>query len=93
MNTFMTFDKESAQKAGGGDYINETGAYTGVLTAKAVTAGTGSKGVEFSIKTDDGLTGNYISIYFEKANGEQIKSGFNHLQSLMGLKPETKLRL
>lgn len=89
----MTFDKESAQKAGGGDYINETGAYTGVLTAKAVTAGTGSKGVEFSIKTDDGLTGNYISIYFEKANGEQIKSGFNHLQSLMGLKPETKLRL
>lgn len=85
MNAFMTFDKEAAQKAGGGDYINETGAYIGTIQAKAITAGSGSLGIEFSIKTDEGLMGNYINIYFQKANGDRINSGFNHLQSLMGL--------
>ena len=75
MNAFMTFNKEAAQKACGGDFITETGAYIGEVQAKAITAGTGALGIEFSIKTDEGLTGNYISIYFQKANGDQIKSG------------------
>lgn len=85
MNSFMTFDKEAAQKAGGSDYIMETGGYTGAIQAKAITAGTGSKGIEFSIKTDEGLQANYIQIYFEKSNGDKIKSGYGHLQSMMGL--------
>lgn len=82
---FMTFEKESALKAGGGDYISETGAYVGTVTAKAITARSGSLGVELSIKTDEGLTGNFINIYFQKANGDKINSGWNHLQSMMGL--------
>ncbi len=85
MNAFMTFDKEAAQKAGGGDFISETGCYVGTIQAKAITAGSGSKGVEFSIETSEGLKGNYISIYFEKSDGAQIKGGFNHLQSIMGI--------
>lgn len=85
MTVFMTFDKEAAQKAGGSDFINETGEYVGKIKAKAITAKSGALGIELSIKTDQGLTGNYISIYFQKANGETIKSGYNHLQSMMGL--------
>lgn len=85
MNTFMIFDKEAAQKAGGGDYVTETGGYVGLIKAKAITAGTGSKGIEFEMLTKEGLKANYIQIYFEKANGEKIKSGYGHLQSLMGL--------
>ena len=85
MNAFMTFDKEAAQKAGGSDYINETGGYVGLIQAKAITAKSGSLGIEFSIKTDEGLTANYIQIYFKKDNGDIIKSGYGHLQSMMGL--------
>lgn len=81
----MTFEKDSALKAGGGDYISETGCYVGDIAAKAVTAKSGSLGVELSIKTDSGLTGNYITIYFQKSDGSRINSGFNHLQSMMGL--------
>ena len=85
MNAFMTFDKEAAKKAGGSDYINETGGYVGLIQAKAITAKSGSLGIEFSIKTDKGLTANYIQIYFKKDNGDIIKSGYGHLQSMMGL--------
>ena len=85
MNTFMTFDKEAAQKAGGSDYVMETGGYTGAIQAKAITAKSGSLGIEFSMKTDEGLQANYIQIYFQKSDGERIKSGYGHLQSLMGL--------
>lgn len=85
MNAFMTFDKESAQKAGGGDFVSESGCYVGEIQAKAITAGSGSKGIEFSLKTNEGLSANYINIYFEKANGDRINGGYNHLQSLMGL--------
>ena len=81
----MSFDKEAAQKAGGSDYVTETGGYTGTIQAKAITAKSGSLGVEFSIKTDEGLIANYIQIYFKKSNGDIIKSGFGHLQSMMGL--------
>lgn len=85
MNAFMTFDKESAQKAGGGDFVSESGCYVGEIQAKAITAGSGSKGIEFSLKTNEGLSANYINIYFEKDNGDRINGGYNHLQSLMGL--------
>lgn len=85
MNTFMTFDKEAAQKAGGSDYVTETGGYVGSIQAKAITAKSGSLGIEFSMKTNEGLQANYIQIYFQKSDGERIKSGYGHLQSLMGL--------
>lgn len=82
---FMTFEKESALKAGGGDFITETGCYVGRIQAKAITANSGALGVEFSIKTDEGLSGNFIKIYFQKADGTRINGGFNLLQGLMGI--------
>jgi len=82
---FMTFEKDAALKAGGGDFVTETGCYVGAITAKAITARSGALGVEFSMKTDEGLTANYINIYFQKSDGTQIKGGYNLLQGLMGI--------
>lgn len=88
----MSYNQELAAKAGGGEYLSQGGAYTVEITeAKYVTARTGSSGLEFSVKTDDGLKGNYISVYYSKAPavkgqaGEPITGGASILQAMMGV--------
>lgn len=89
--TVMTYDQESAAKAGGGDFISEGGAHVcTILEAKYIEAGTGSKGIEFSVQTDDGLKGNFIKVYFAKAAApgqpqEPIKGGQSLLNAMMGI--------
>ena len=85
-NVLMTYNQDDAQKAGGGNFINDGGAYSGVFTAaKLVEAGTGSKGIEFSFETSDGQKANYLTAYFSKSNGETIKGGHAVIQALMGV--------
>lgn len=88
----MSYNQELAAKAGGGEYLSQGGAYVVEITeAKYVTAKTGSSGLEFSVKTDDGLKANYISVYYSKAPavkgqaGEPISGGASILQAMMGV--------
>jgi len=88
----MTYNQDLAAKAGGGEYLQQGGAHICEITeAKYVTAGTGSSGLQFSVKTDDGLKGNYINVYYSKAPavkgqaGEPITGGASILQAMMGV--------
>ena len=80
----VPFNSEAAMKAGGGDYLQEGGAYPLVITsAKYVNAKTGSRGMEFEIKTDAGQTAKFITIYFQKADGSTIGGGYSTLCGIM----------
>lgn len=82
---FMTFDQALAEKSGAGGGIQEGGAYVCTIeSAVYKKAGTGSHGVEFTIKTDEGLTGRYLTAYFAKADNTPIGSGQSLLNALMG---------
>ncbi|MFK7890447.1 MAG: hypothetical protein AB8B63_06495 [Granulosicoccus sp.] len=74
--------------------ITSSGAYTGVFTkAKAITAGTGATGIEFTFKADDGAEANYLTLYTHSKTGEETL-GRKQLDSLMAcvkvreIKPE-----
>lgn len=63
--------------------IRETGKYVGVITrAEKLVSMKGTKGVGFSFKSDDGATANYLDVYTEKANGEELW-GSNQVQSIL----------
>ncbi len=88
-NVFFQVDQEAATKAGGGDFISEGGAYMGIITkAVCVQAKTGTQGIEISFEEKTGLKANYITLYYQKQNGEVIKGGnsiINALMVIMGL--------
>lgn len=88
----MHYNAESAAKAGGGDYVSETGAYVvRIKEAKYTKAGTGSDGLEFSVETKDGMKANFLNVYFAKKStvqgqpGEAIKGGQSIINAMMGL--------
>ena len=63
--------------------IRETGKYVGVITrAEKLESKTGTKGVGFSFKTDDGATANYLDIYTHRANGDELW-GASLVQSIL----------
>lgn len=80
----VPFNQDAAIKAGGGDFINEGGAYAvTIISAKYVTAGTGSRGMEFEVKADSGQTAKFITIYFQKNDGTPINGGYSTLCGIM----------
>ena len=80
----VPFDQNAALKAGGGDFLQEGGAYTvSITSAKYVTAKTGSQGMEFEIKTESGQSAKFITIYFKKADGTIINGGYSTLCGIM----------
>src|SRR5690606_1770772 len=88
----LSYNQESAVKAGGGEYINEGGAYVVTITeAKYEKAKTGTDGLEFSVVTEDGMKANYLRVYFAKKSteegrqGEPIKGGVSILNAMMGI--------
>jgi hypothetical protein len=92
MQPVLTYNQELAAKAGGGDFLNQGGAYICKITeAKFVTAKTGSSGIEFSIETKEGQKANYISVYYAKKSesqgvaGEPISGGLSCLNAIMGV--------
>jgi hypothetical protein len=86
----LTLDVNLAKQSDShGGAIKESGAYIGTITrAQALRPQSGSKGVGFSIKTDDGLTANYLDIYTHKATGEAL----NGLKTVMAILACTKTR-
>jgi hypothetical protein len=82
-----TYNLDAAKaKEGSGrvsNRINETGAYVGVIAvAKDVTAGTGSKGIELSFKTPEGLEASYLRLWTQNKDSEPI-FGEKQLHALM----------
>lgn len=93
MQPVLTYNQELAAKAGGGDYVNQGGAYVLKITeAKFISSkNTKSSGVEFSVLTKDGLKANYLTVYYAKAPaaqgqaGEPISGGLSCLNAIMGI--------
>jgi len=79
----MTYEQESGEKAGIGG-VSETGAYVGELSAKVSVAQTGTKSIEFTLKTESGEA-RYLSAYYAKQDGTVINSGKNIINAVMGL--------
>lgn len=80
----VQYNPEAALKAGGGDYIQDGGAYVvDIVSAKYITAGTGSKGLEFEVKNVAGQSAKFIKAYYEKIDGSQIPSGYSTLCGIM----------
>ncbi|MFQ1048017.1 hypothetical protein [Avibacterium paragallinarum] len=81
----FTYNQEQAVKAGNAQYINETGAYLcKILSAEYVQSQKGTLSLEFSVETQDGLKGNYISVYYQDKDGQPLQGGQNMIQAIMG---------
>lgn len=86
MTTIMQYDQNEGMKAGGGDFITDGGPYICQITeAKYTTARTGTMGIEFSIKTQEGLSARFITVYYQKGDGDIVKGGHSLIHALMGL--------
>ena len=63
--------------------IEEKGKYLGTLTrAEQIVSKKGSKGVDFSFKTDTGATADYLTVWTHNGEGKQLQ-GFNTLMAIM----------
>lgn len=86
MAVMFTYNEEQAVKGGQPAFITETGAYVGkILSAKYTKSQGGAQAIEFSIETDDGQLGNYLSIYYKGKDGNDLSSGLNMIQAIMGV--------
>lgn len=87
----FTINNEMASKAGGGDFISESGYYVGnIEKAVYVTAATGTQGLELSITTDGGKA-NYLTMYYAKQDGTLINGGNNMIQAIMAVTGSNQL--
>lgn len=85
MNTF-TYNQQSGESAGAAAYINETGKYVGqILQAEyVISSNKGTKGLEFTFQAADGAKANYLTAWYEKSDGSQIKMGMDMINAIMG---------
>lgn len=78
------YNQDSAMKAGG--TAKEGGAYLGnIVTAIYKRANTGSAGLELSFKSDDGAEFNYLTLWFQKPDGTEIKGGASMINAILGI--------
>lgn len=82
--TFI-YNQEQAVKAGNAQFINETGAYLcKIISAEYVKSSGGALSLEFSVETQEGLKGNYLSVYYQGKDGQPLQGGHNMIQAIMG---------
>jgi hypothetical protein len=63
----------NAKQVGQPGRIDERGAYTGIFTrAEHIVSQKGTNGIEFSFKSDDGRTSDYLTIWIASAGGEEL---------------------
>ena len=79
-----TLDPNAAKQADNlQSRIDEKGCYLGIFTrAEPITSKKGSKGVDFSFRTNTGATADYLTIWTYNADGKQL-SGYNLLMAIM----------
>lgn len=64
-------------------FIDTTGEYVGKFTmAKAITAASGTAGIEFTFQADDGAVARWLRLYVQKSDGTQV-FGYGFLMALM----------
>lgn len=72
---------KKAEQIGG--RIDASGAYIGLFTrAEAVQSSKGTDGIEFSFKSDNGLSADYLQLWTYNTRGEELR-GAQMLQALM----------
>lgn len=86
MSAVFTYNQDQAIKAGASDYISESGAYVGKLSAKWTHGSNGSQSeaLELSLTSADGKA-NYLSIWFKKKDGTDSPSGIAMINAIMGI--------
>ncbi|MDO9313363.1 MAG: hypothetical protein Q7T97_02320 [Burkholderiaceae bacterium] len=77
-------DTQQARKADQrGAFINDTGKYVGkIIRAEEIIANSGTKGIDFSFKTDGGQQARF-ALYTEKGDGSRISIGHAFVMALM----------
>ena len=72
-HTSYELDTSSARQAKVNSRITTKGAYVGKFTlAEAVTARSGTQGIEFSFRTDDGQTADYVTLWTYSQDGTPL---------------------
>ena len=91
-HSMFNYDQEQAVQAGVSNYVSDSGAYGGkILTAEwVVSTQKGTKGIELTFETVDSLKANYLTIWYQKATGEQL-AGSKMLNAIMGCCKVTNL--
>lgn len=91
-NSMFTYNQNEAVTAGVSNYVSESGAYAGRITSAewTVSSQKGTKGIELSFETADGLKANYLTLWYERADGSQL-SGAKMLNAIMGCTKVTAL--
>ena len=79
-----TLDTKAAQAADQmGSRLDATGQYTGVFTrAEATTSKNGAEGIDFSFKSNDGLSADYLTVWTHGRDGKEIY-GYKQLMAIM----------
>ncbi|MDH2997220.1 hypothetical protein A1D22_05980 [Pasteurellaceae bacterium LFhippo2] len=84
-NPIFTYNQDEAVKAGQTAFISETGAYNcKIISAEWIQSQGGAQAIEFSVETDEGLKGNYLTVYYTKKTGEKLEGGHSMIQAIMG---------
>lgn len=90
-HNMFSYNQEEAVSAGVSNFITESNAYAGkIVSAQWVVANTGTKGIEFTFESSEGLKANYLTIYYQKSDGS-ILSGSKMLNAIMGCTKTTNL--
>lgn len=80
----FTYNQDSAMKAGG--TAKENGAYLGhIKSADYKRANSGSSGLEITFETKDGSEFNYLTLWYQKQDGSEIKGGSSMINAIMGI--------
>ena len=91
-NSMFAYNQNEAVAAGVSNYVADSGAYQGrILSAEwNVSSAKQTKGIEITFETSEGLKANYLSLWYEKADGTQL-SGAKMLNAIMGCTKVTNL--
>lgn len=82
-NKSYALDRDSAMKANGNIRIQEKGKYYGQFTrAEFVTSTKGTIGIDFTFKSNDGATADFLTIWTQRQNGEAL-AGRQLIDALM----------
>lgn len=78
-----TLDTNAARQANANSYIDTTGKYKGVFTrAEAITSKKGTEGIEFTFKSDEKQTADFLTLWTYNKDGQELY-GLKVLNALM----------
>ncbi|MFT0140736.1 hypothetical protein ACEK07_45925 [Alcanivoracaceae bacterium MT1] len=81
------YDQRAAidTSSGGGEYITESCVVRGLIQeAKWVKANSGALGLEISFESESGQKANYLTIYYQKKDGQKNEVGYGQINQIMG---------